>query len=106
MRGSLRVRHREGCPAGAGGRTKDARACRCSPSVQGRVAGVSRNLGHLPRGWRANDLIEFERALADLRMLVLEGRPPVHTRVMTLREWAVPWFERIAAQVEVGGCRR
>lgn len=102
MRGSLRVRHREGCPADAAGRTKDARACRCSPSVQGRVAGVSRSLGHLPRGWRANDLIEFERALADMRMLVLEGRPPVHTRVMTLREWAGPWFERIAAQVEVG----
>lgn len=102
MRGSLRVRHREGCPASASGRTKEARACRCSPSVQGRVGGVSRSLGHMPRGWRMSELSEFERALAELRVRVLLGRPPAPTRVITLRDWAGPWFQRIATQVEVG----
>lgn len=102
MRGSLRIRHQASCPATASGRPKDPRACRCSPSVQGRVAGVSRSLGHLPRGWLAADLIEFEHRLADLRGLVLEGRPPAPTRVVTLGEFAGPWLERIAVQVELG----
>ena len=102
MRGSLRIRHVKDCPATAVGRARDARACRCSPSVQARVAGVSRSLGQLPRGWRTDDLIPFERELSDLRGLVLEGRAPRRSKIVTLAEWAEPWFERIAAQVEAG----
>ncbi|MEX2197062.1 MAG: hypothetical protein WD844_17455 [Thermoleophilaceae bacterium] len=70
--------------------------------MQGRVAGVARTLGHLQRGWLAADLIAFEHRLADLRGLVLEGRPPPPARVIMLAEFAGPWFERIAAQVEMG----
>jgi integrase len=102
MRGSLRLRHVRSCPAFSGDRGKDLRACRCSPGVQGRVAGVTRSLGRLPAGWRTADLIQFERELADLRTLVVEGRTPPVRRVVTLREFAGPWFEQIARQVEVG----
>src|SRR3954454_14356871 len=103
MRGSLRLRHLVSCPGREPGRGKDPRACRCSPAVQGRIAGLSRNLGRLPAGWRAADLYEFERMLADMRMLVLDGRtPPPRRGVVTLREFAGPWFERIARQVELG----
>jgi hypothetical protein len=70
MRGSLRIRHARSCPAFASGRARDAKACRCAPSVQGRVGSIARNLGQLPAGWRAADLLEFERALADLRLFV------------------------------------
>jgi integrase len=70
--------------------------------VQGRVGSISRNLGRLTIGWRTADLIEFERALADVRLLVVEGRTPPVRRIVTLREFAGPWFERIARQVEVG----
>ncbi len=102
MRGSLRIRHVRSCPACEPGRARDARACRCSPSVQARVAGVSRSLGHLPVGWRLNDLIPFERELGDLRGLVLEGRTPPRPKIVTLTDWAIPWLEGIAAQVQAG----
>jgi hypothetical protein len=45
MRGSLRLRHAMTCPARGAGKTKDARSCRCSPVVQGRVGNVQRRLG-------------------------------------------------------------
>jgi transposase InsO family protein len=102
MRGSLRLRHQASCPVTASGRQRDPRACRCSPAVQGRVAGVHRRMGYLPAGWRASDLLDFERRLAELRARVLEGEPPPRERVVLLRDWAGPWFERIAAQVELG----
>lgn len=102
MRGSLRLRHQVGCPAGADGQTRSARLCRCGPSVQARVMHVSRALGVLPVGWKAEDLIPFERELIDLRGLVLEGRTPKRHKVVTLDEWAYPWLERIAAQVDAG----
>src|SRR5438045_855905 len=101
MRGSLRIRHQEGCPAAVKGNARDARICRCSPSVQARVMHVTRALGYLPKGWRREDLIPFERELIDLRGLVLEGRAPARRKIVTLDEWAPPWLEGIAAQVEV-----
>lgn len=102
MRGSLRLRHQQACPAAEAGRSRDARACRCAPAVIARIRGVERTLGHLPRSWRSDDLVPFERELADLRELVLTGRTPVRPRVVTLAEWAGPWFEGIASQVEAG----
>jgi hypothetical protein len=102
MRGSLRLRHQASCPATTSGRQRDPRACRCSPAAQGRVAGVHRRIGYLPAGWRASDLLDFERHLAELRTRVLEGQRPPRERVVLLRDWAGPWFERIAAQVELG----
>ncbi|MEA2253544.1 MAG: hypothetical protein QOG70_3786 [Solirubrobacteraceae bacterium] len=102
MRGSLRIRHGEKCPAGQGGRPRDARACRCSPTMQARVASVSRALGHLPRGWRADDLLRFERELAELRDQVLEGKQPRRAKLVTLSDWAIPWLEGIASQAELG----
>jgi PAS domain-containing protein len=102
MRGSLRIRHAAGCPAAASGRARDARACRCSPAGQARVAGVVRALGHLPRGWRADDVLPFERELAELRGMVLDGKTPKRAKIVTLADWAVPWLEGIAAQAEAG----
>lgn len=101
MRGSLRLRHQADCPGGRQGRTRDPRACRCTPAVQGRIAGVERTLGHLSHGWVKADLVVFEDKLADLRRLVLEGRPPPPNRIVTLEEWARGWFEQIAVQVEL-----
>jgi integrase len=102
MRGSLRLRHAVACPARAGGKTKDARSCRCAPVVQGRVGRVQRRLGYLELGWRAADLVTFERQLADLRDQILTGRTPKPTRIVTLDEFVGPWFEKVAAQVELG----
>jgi integrase len=101
MRGSLRLRHAVNCPARSGGKTKDARSCRCAPVVQGRVGNVQRQLGYLELGWRVADLVTFERQLADLRDQILTGRTPKPTRIVTLDEFVGPWFEKIAAQVEV-----
>jgi integrase len=102
LRGSLRIRHSTKCPAGEAGKTKDCRYCTCSPSVLGRVGGVARSLGTLPRGWRQADLIEFERRLLELRDQVLTGRTPRPTRPVTLDEFVGPWFEKLAMQVELG----
>jgi integrase len=102
MRGSLRLRHSQTCPAREAGRTKDARSCSCSPSVLGRVGSVARSLGTLPRGWRAADLLEYERRLFELREQVLTGKPPRPTRPVTLDEFVGPWFEKVALQVELG----
>ncbi len=102
MRGSLRLRHAVLCPARESGKTKDARSCRCAPVVQGRVGAVQRRLGYLELGWRNTDLIAFERQLADLREQILSGRTPRPTRVVILDEFVGPWFEKVAAQVEVG----
>src|SRR5688572_27853466 len=102
MRGSLRLRHKAGCPADISGKRKDARACRCSPVVQGRVGAVQRRLGYLPHGWRAADLVEFERRLVELRDQVTTGVPLRPTRAITLEEFVGPWFEKLATQVELG----
>ena len=102
MRGSLRLRHQQSCPAADTGRSRDARACKCSSAVIAGVRGVERTLGHLPRGWRGEDVIPFERELADLRELVLMGRTPARPKIVALAEWAGPWLEGIAAQVEAG----
>jgi hypothetical protein len=102
MRGSLRLRHHEHRPAAAAGLTHDPRGWRCGPTVQGRVAGIARTLGYLERGWRTGDLVAFEHGLAELRQQLLTGQAPEPTRVVRLAEYAEPWFERIAAQVELG----
>jgi integrase len=102
MPGSLRLRHTRGCPADADSRRKDARACRCRPAVQGRVGAVQRRLGYLPHGWRANDLVRFERRLVELRDQVMTGRPLPPSRAITLEEFVGPWFEKLATQVELG----
>jgi hypothetical protein len=70
--------------------------------MQARVASVSRALGHLPRGWRADDLLRFERELAELRDQVLEGKQPRRAKLVTLSDWAIPWLEGIASQAELG----
>lgn len=101
MRGSLRLRHSQTCPAREAGRTKDPRSC-SPPSVLGRVGSVARSLGTLPRGWRSTDLLEFERRLFELREQVLSGKPPRPTRPITLDEFVGPWFEKVALQVELG----
>ena len=102
MRGSLRLRHSQTCGAREAGRTKDCRACTCNPLVLARVGGVARSLGHLPRGWRGSDLLEYERRLVDFREQVLTGRTPPPSRAVTLDEYAGPWFEKLATQVELG----
>ncbi len=102
MRGALRVRHAKGCPAGARGLSFRADLCRCRPSVQARVARVERRLGYLERGWRTADLADFDRRLAELREKVVHGQVLPPSRPATLEEFAGPWFERIAAQVELG----
>lgn len=102
MRGSLRLRHAASCAAAEAGRTKDSRICTCAPLVVGRVSGVSRSFGNLPRGWRDSDLIEFERQLIALRDQVLTGRTPPPNRVVTLEEFVGPWFEKLTTQVEMG----
>jgi integrase len=66
------------------------------------VAGIDRRLGYLPRGWRGDDLLPFERKLGDLRAAIVEGREPPRLRVVTLEEWALPWLERIEAQASLG----
>ncbi len=47
MRGDLRVRHRNGCPANASGKTRDSRVCRCSPAVEIRFQSVGITQGRL-----------------------------------------------------------
>jgi integrase len=102
MRGSLRIRHAQDCAAGDPGCTKDPRLCTCSPLVVGRIGSIARSFGNLPRGWRTTDLIEHERRLVELRDQVLSGRTPPPSRVVTLEEFVIPWFDKLATQVEMG----
>ncbi len=99
-RGHLRIRHEPACRASG----RDARACRCAPTVEARfkAMGVQRVLGKLPKGWRVADLIEFETELAEVRRHLLEGRPLRNTDVVTLRDYALGWFERLQAAVLLG----
>ena len=102
MRGSLRLRHSQTCPAREAGGTKDARSCSCSPSVLVGVGSVARSLGALPRGGRATDLLECERRLFELREQVLTGKPPAADLPAHARRVRRPWFEKVALQVELG----
>jgi excisionase family DNA binding protein len=76
--------------------------CSCRPTVQARVAHVERRLGYLEQGWRIADLADFERRLAELREKVVHGQVLPPSRPVTVEAFAGPWFERIAAQVELG----
>jgi integrase len=104
MRGSLRLRHSRGCPANADGKHRDSRACRCSPAVEVRFSslGIDRKVGYLTRGWRAEDLAEFERERLDMRQQILAGQPVRPKRVLTLNDYAVGWFEQLHAAVTLG----
>jgi integrase len=102
MRGSLRLHHAKRCPASARGQMLRSDLCSCRPTVQARVARVERRLGYLELGWRVADLAEFERRLAELREKVVHGQVLPPSRPVTVEEFAGPWFERIAAQVELG----
>lgn len=86
MRGSLRLRHRRDCPANAAGKNRDSRVCRCSPGVEVRFfsLGIDRKLGYLAKGWRAEDLTEFERERIDMRQQLLAGQPIRPKRALTL----------------------
>ena len=102
MRGSLRLHHAKRCPASARGQMLRSDLCSCRPTVQARVARVERRLGYLEQGWRIADLADFERRLAELREKVVHGQVLPPSRPVTVEEFAGPWFERIAAQVELG----
>lgn len=104
MRGSLRLRHGRACPAMAPGKNRDSRACRCSPAVEVRFSsvGIVRKVGYLPKGWRAEDLAEFERERLDMRSQLLAGQPVRPTRTMTLADYAAGWFERLHSAVKLG----
>jgi integrase len=104
MRGSLRLRHRRDCPANAAGKNRDSRVCRCSPGVEVRFfsLGIDRKLGYLAKGWRAEDLTEFERERIDMRQQLLAGQPIRPKRALTLNDYAVGWFEHLHAAVKLG----
>ncbi|MDP9383888.1 MAG: hypothetical protein M3P50_01395 [Actinomycetota bacterium] len=104
MRGDLRVRHRNGCPANASGKTRDSRVCRCSPAVEIRFQsfGITRKVGYLPKGWRAEDLTDYQRDVVEMRDQLLAGRPPRPNRLLTLNDYATGWFAQLHAAVKLG----
>jgi integrase len=104
MRGSLRLRHKQDCPARAAGKNRDPRACRCAPAVEirFRTLGVERIVGYLDRGWRAQDLDEFQRELLDMREQLMAGRRPRPRRATTLNDYAAGWFARLHDAVKLG----
>ena len=75
---------------------------RCCPPVRRASTASSGRLGHLPARLAHADLVAFERRLAELREKVVNGQVLPPSRPVTLEEFAGPWFERIAAQVELG----
>jgi integrase len=99
-RGHLRIRHHAGCKA----RGRNARACTCSPTVEARfkAMGVQRPLGQLPKGWKVADLHDYEQELLELRSHLIDGRPLKPTEIVTLRDYAIGWFERLHAAVLLG----
>ena len=104
MRGSLRLRHQRACPAYGTNKTRDSRVCRCSPAVEVRFRslGLTRKVGYLSKGWRAEDLAEYQRDLLEMREQLLAGRPPRPKRLLTLNDYAGGWFAQLHAAVKLG----
>jgi integrase len=104
MRGSLRIRHQSGCPASQRSKSRDSRVCRCAPAVEVRFQslGITRNVGYLAKGWRAEDLAGYQRELLEMREQLLAGRPPRPRRVLTLNDYAAGWFAQLHAAVKLG----
>lgn len=104
MRGSLRIRHQGDCPASATDRSRDSRLCRCSPAVEIRFQslGITRKVGYLPKGWRAENLADYQRDLVEMREQLLAGRPPRPKRLLTLNDYASGWFAQLHAAVKLG----
>jgi Phage integrase family/Phage integrase SAM-like domain len=100
-RGSLQLRHRKGkkpCPA----KGKDARRCRCGPTVYAVLAGEWTKIGHLAEGWRKDDLGEFEHQLAEMRRKLSAGEPYRPAEPKLLREWAQEWFNELHDAADAG----
>jgi integrase len=104
MRGSLRLRHQRTCPTYASGKSRDSRVCRCSPAVEVRFrsVGITRKVGYLPKGWRAEDLADYQRDLVEMREQLLAGRPPRPKRLLTLNDYAIGWFAQLHTAVKLG----
>jgi len=104
MRGSIRVRHQRSCPGVAAGKSRDSRVCRCSPAVEIRFdsLGITRKVGYLAKGWRAEDLADYQRDLVEMREQLLAGRPPRPKRLLTLNDYATGWFAQLHAAVGLG----
>jgi integrase len=104
MRGSLRLRHQRSCPANERGKNRGSRACRCAPAVEVRFrsVGITRKVGYLRKGWRAEDLADYQRDVIEMRDQLLAGRPPRPKRMLTLNDYAVGWFAQLHAAVTLG----
>jgi integrase len=92
-RGSIQVRHRKRCPATG----KEARQCRCSPTVYAVVAGQFEKIGYLPGGWRKSELVPFERRLAEMRESFEAGQSWRPRKPLSLAEYAEGWFDELYA---------
>lgn len=96
-RGSIHLNHRKGCPA----KGKDARNCRCSPTVYAIYRSRWQRLDYLSRGWRRSDLDRFEEELGEIRA----GRPRRRGDV-ALGDYAEQWFEELYGAAEAGRVTR
>lgn len=104
-KGATRADHRKDCPLkGASGDEQwNARRCKCSPRVVGRLHTKDVTLGHLPLGWKKGDVGEFDEKLADLRdpnRRKLAGRSPL------LRDWYADWIVDMRGAVAMGKIAR
>jgi integrase len=70
--------------------------------VRFRSIGITRKVGYLPKGWRAEDLADFQRDLLEMRDQLLAGRPPRPKRLLTLNDYAAGWFAQLHAAVKLG----
>jgi hypothetical protein len=97
-RGSIQLRHRKACPANG----KEARTCRCGPTVYAVVDGTWVKAGYLPEGWRRDDLAPFERRLIDTREALEAGQNPKPRRIVKLGDYATGWFDELHAAAKAG----
>lgn len=97
-RGSVQLRHRKTCQATG----KDARACRCCPTVYAVLNGRWERIGYLPDSWRKADLEPFEGRLQEMRETVESGGSFRRPRLVLLTDYAAGWFDELFATAEAG----
>ncbi len=56
----------------------------------------------MPKGWRAEDLTDYQRDVVEMRDQLLAGRPPRPKRLLTLNDYAPGWFAQLHAAVKLG----
>lgn len=96
----ISIRHQLKC----GAKGRDARNCRCSPSIRVRIAGVWLPSERLPKDWRVADLEAVERNAVDAKGDHDAGRRVIEPRrsVPTMRAWAEQWLDEFEADVRAG----